>query len=137
MTGNPWWVEEVGVRHDDGPQVLKVHEAKTLLMDILNYYSDDIPDVPDVPSVLAKNEWLPMKCPFHEDTHASAGVNLYSLRFKCHACDARGDAIDLVMREECLNFKEALRWISVRWKPSKFYGASPEHRTSNGSEEED
>lgn len=41
----------------------------------------------------AKNGWVMAKCIFHEDTHASLGINAESGGFFCHACGARGGDI--------------------------------------------
>lgn len=38
----------------------------------------------------AKNGWVMAKCIFHDDTHASLGINVESGGFFCHACGARG-----------------------------------------------
>ena len=50
-----------------------------------------------------------VKCPFHEDTHASASVNLGEGVFKCFGCEASGDAIALLMTQEGMEFREAKR----------------------------
>ena len=33
--------------------------------------------------------WAACRCPFHEDTHASAAVNLKTGAFRCFACDEK------------------------------------------------
>ncbi len=56
------------------------------------------------------------RCPFHDDHHASAGVfegEDGTWRFKCHACDASGDVIDLVRRVRGLSFREAVAAMVV------------------------
>jgi CHC2 zinc finger len=55
--------------------------------------------------------WQPVRCPFHDDRHASASLNLHSNRFNCHACGVHGDALDLVMEEESLTLGEAAKWL--------------------------
>ena len=45
-------------------------------------------------------------CPFHEDRHPS--LRFKNNRFKCFACGASGDVIDLVMRYNNVGFKEAV-----------------------------
>ena len=47
--------------------------------------------------------------PFHEDRHPS--LHFKNNRFKCFACGASGDVIDLVMRYLNIGFKEAVGWI--------------------------
>jgi DNA primase len=50
-----------------------------------------------------------VKCPFHEDTHASASVNLDKGLFNCYGCAVAGDGIELLMDQEGLEFLEAKR----------------------------
>ena len=45
-------------------------------------------------------------CPFHEDRHPS--LHFKNNRFKCFACGASGDVIDLVQRYLNIGFKEAV-----------------------------
>jgi len=35
--------------------------------------------------------WRKIRCPFHPDKTASAGINFDEGRFKCHACGVAGD----------------------------------------------
>ena len=48
-------------------------------------------------------------CPFHEDRHPS--LHFKNNRFKCFACGASGNVIDLVMRYMNVSFKEAVEWM--------------------------
>ena len=48
-------------------------------------------------------------CPFHEDRHPS--LHFKNNRFKCFACGASGDVIDLVQRYLNVEFKEAVEWM--------------------------
>ena len=50
-------------------------------------------------------------CPFHGDRHPSLHFDVKRNRFKCFACGASGDVIDLVMRYLNIGFKEAVEWI--------------------------
>jgi DNA primase len=74
--------------------------------------------------------WRKIKCPFHEDGHASAGVNFKENRFKCHGCGVSGDTYDLIMHKEGGNYREAVQYaeaisltgnaaVSKRYTPSK------------------
>jgi hypothetical protein len=58
-----------------------------------------------------RNYWQPVRCPFHDDRHASASLSLGHQRFNCHACGVRGDAIDLVMEDQRITIKEAVAWL--------------------------
>ncbi|MBO7120192.1 MAG: hypothetical protein J6W03_07740 [Bacteroidaceae bacterium] len=51
-------------------------------------------------------------CPFHDDHHASLSFHIGRNTFRCFVCDAKGGAIDLVMRHLGKNFKEACQWLS-------------------------
>ena len=50
-------------------------------------------------------------CPFHNDKHPSLHFDLKKNRYKCFACGASGNVIDLVMRYNNIEFKEAINWI--------------------------
>lgn len=54
-----------------------------------------------------KNNML--RCPFHEDKTASLQVNPTQNKYKCHACDKKGDVIQFVQDYEKLNKHEALK----------------------------
>ena len=53
--------------------------------------------------------WETVKCPYHDDTTASASLNVELGAFNCHACGISGDAIKLIMQWEGLSFGEAVR----------------------------
>ena len=57
--------------------------------------------------------WRKIKCPFHADSHASAGVNFDENRFKCHACGVGGDVYDLIMYKEGGNYREAVKFAEA------------------------
>ena len=50
-----------------------------------------------------------LRCPFHEDNTASLQVNLLQNKYKCHACDKKGDVIQFVQDYEKLTKHEALK----------------------------
>jgi DNA primase len=54
-----------------------------------------------------KNNML--RCPFHDDNTASLQVNPTQNRYKCHACDKKGDVIQFVQDYEKLTKHEALK----------------------------
>jgi DNA primase catalytic core len=53
-----------------------------------------------------KNNML--RCPFHEDSTASLQVSFSQNKYKCHACDKKGDVIQFVQDYEKLTKHEAL-----------------------------
>lgn len=57
--------------------------------------------VPDRPG------WNKIKCPFHDDSHASAGVNTTENVFVCHGCGIKGDTYKIIMEKEGVSFREA------------------------------
>ena len=54
-----------------------------------------------------KNNML--RCPFHEDSTASLQVSFSQNKYKCHACDKKGDVIQFVQDYEKLTKYEALK----------------------------
>ena len=57
--------------------------------------------------------WRKIKCPFHADSHASAGINFEENRFKCHGCGVGGDVYDLIMHREGGNYSEAVKFAQT------------------------
>lgn len=66
---------------------------------ILEYYGAVVP---------TRSGWAKLKCPFHDDSHASAAVNLKDNIFKCHGCQYKGDAYAIIMLKEGVGFREAI-----------------------------
>lgn len=52
--------------------------------------------------------WQTVKCPFHDDRHASLSVNATHGGFCCHACHAKGDLMGFYMRMTGKDFKTAM-----------------------------
>ena len=55
------------------------------------------------------------KCPFHkggQEKNASMSLHVYTNRYKCFACDAKGNNIDLVMRTTNCSFMKAIEFIT-------------------------
>lgn len=72
---------------------------------------------PDIEAVLlragadtvpAGHGWRSMRCPFHEDSNASAAVNIDEGAFTCHACGVHGDAWALIMAADGCDFLAAV-----------------------------
>ena len=59
-------------------------------------------------SVRAGDGWIPVRCPFHGDSNASASVNPEFGKFKCHGCEVHGDAWDLIQTREGCTLQEAI-----------------------------
>ena len=78
---------------------MEIHEIKSklTLSEVLINYSLQ----PD------KNNML--RCPFHEDSTASLQVSFSQNKYKCHACDKKGDVIQFVQDYEKLTKHEALK----------------------------
>ncbi len=57
--------------------------------------------------------WQRMKCPYHDEAHASASVNRRLNAFKCHACGVQGDSIKLLKDQRGMSYPEALKAYSV------------------------
>lgn len=56
--------------------------------------------------------WRKMKCPFHDDSHASAAVNYDKNAFVCHGCGVKGDTYSLIMDRERVNYREAVQFAA-------------------------
>ena len=56
--------------------------------------------------------WRKMKCPFHDDSHASAAVNYDKNAFICHGCGIKGDTFSLIMDRERMNYREAVQFAA-------------------------
>ena len=52
-------------------------------------------------------------CPFHNDHHASLTFNLRKNTYRCFACGAHGDTIDLVRHLLYKDFREACLYLSA------------------------
>lgn len=77
-------------------------EDKHSIVDVLSYYGARIPH--------QGSGWIKIKCCFHDDSHASAAVNIERSMFKCFACDVSGDAYDIIMNREGVKFVEAVKF---------------------------
>jgi len=44
--------------------------------------------------------WQKIKCPFHSDSHASAGVSLGDNIFVCHGCGIKGNGFNIIKLHE-------------------------------------
>ena len=49
-----------------------------------------------------------IKCPFHDDKHASAGVNHRENLFNCLACGEGGNSLQIIARQEGVSVREAI-----------------------------
>jgi DNA primase len=72
---------------------------KHSIEDVIKHYGGKLP--------YGRNGWVKMRCCFHDDSHASAVINLQENVFKCFACDAQGDTYDIIMQQEGISFVKA------------------------------
>lgn len=112
MMVQPWWVESVGERAPKG-QRLDAGEIRQRLDRVLSHYhtrkNNRTTEI--VAPLVREDKWEKAQCPFHSDKRPSASLNWGKSRFRCHACDIGGDAIDIVMEQENLQFRQAMEWI--------------------------
>lgn len=54
--------------------------------------------------------WRKMRCPFHDDKHASAAINYDENKFKCHGCTVSGDIYNLIVYKEGGTYREAIKF---------------------------
>lgn len=74
--------------------------------------TDDLPDIVDVlkyygASINRTSGQVNVKCPFHNDSHASASFNTRQNIFNCFACGMQGNSIQIIARKEGCDIREA------------------------------
>jgi DNA primase len=73
------------------------HSIKTVLE---HYGAQNVPQ--------GRIGWVKIRCPFHQDTHASAVVNLKDNGFICFGCGVKGDTYSIIMLQEGVKYREAI-----------------------------
>ena len=76
-------------------------------------YSSDLPDIGRVlehyGATLTRTSGSgPMRCPFHDDRNASAGVNFGKNLFNCLACGVGGNSLQIIAHQEGVSVYEAI-----------------------------
>jgi DNA primase len=66
-------------------------------------------------TVTDRGGWTRIKCPLHDDTHASASANLDEQIFSCFTCDICGDSYTIIMAREKIGFKDAIQYGKTRF----------------------
>jgi hypothetical protein len=103
-----WWVKRGGVPlKKDKNLSIKTIKNHYRMTRVLRWYEWD-----EYNPHNNFHDWVPIRCPFHDDEHMSASLNASQDKFRCHACDIGGDVVDLVKEVE--GFKtitETLKWI--------------------------
>lgn len=92
------------------------------LEEVLHYYGARV--------LNGRGSWQKATCPLndHEDSSPSASVNLDAGKWNCFSCDNRGDALDIIERNEGLaGFSESLRFAKAN-----FGGSDPTVRDEPG-----
>ncbi|SRR6266446_5747101 len=77
-------------------------ERQPLIVTVLLYYG-----AKDRINQLASSRWQTINCPFHDDSHASARINVDLNAFKCNACPMSGDAVTLIQKKEGIDREKA------------------------------
>lgn len=60
-------------------------------------------------TVREREGWAKLRCPFHDDGHASATVNVEENAFNCFGCGVKGDTYSIIMEQERVGFREAVK----------------------------
>ena len=73
---------------------------------------NDLPDIVAVmqyygATVRRTSGQVNIKCPFHNDSHASASFNTRENIFNCFACGMQGNSIQIIARKEGVDNREA------------------------------
>ena len=76
------------------------------------YLVDDLPDIVAVlqhygASINRTSGQVNVKCPFHNDSHASASFNTRQNIFNCFACGMQGNSIQIIAKKEGCDIREA------------------------------
>ena len=76
------------------------------------YSVDDLPDIVSVlkhygANISRTTGQVNVKCPFHNDSHASASFNTRDNIFNCFACGVNGNSIQIVAKREGVDIREA------------------------------
>lgn len=53
--------------------------------------------------------WVKCLCPVHADEHPSASINFAENAFVCHGCGYKGTYASIIMNEEGVGYREAIR----------------------------
>ena len=69
------------------------------IKDIVNYYGGEVKE----------GKAASVKCVMHNDSRRSAVINTYDNLYFCHTCGNGGNAVNVVMAMENLEFKDALK----------------------------
>ena len=73
---------------------------------------DDLPDIVAVlkhygAHITRSSGQVNVKCPFHNDSHASASFNTRDNIFNCFACGMNGNSIQIIAKQERCDIREA------------------------------
>lgn len=73
---------------------------------------NDLPDIVEVlkhygANILRASGQVNIKCPFHNDSHASASFNTKNNIFNCFACGMQGNSIQIIAKQERCDIREA------------------------------
>ena len=74
------------------------------IADVLAHYGGSV-NVPE-------SGWRSIRCPWHDDTCASASVDLSRNAFVCHTCPIKGDPIGVIMMVEKIGYREACEFCT-------------------------
>lgn len=100
---------------------------------VLEYYGASVP---------IRRGWFGMKCPFHDDSHASASATRDDNAFCCFACQMKGDGYAIIMQKEGIKFREAINFAErifnqsgkvLPQRSTRGRGLSRRTRDNNGS----
>ena len=67
--------------------------SELTIEDVLEHYGADLTRTEEY-------KWSKIKCPFHDDSVASASVYIEQGTFSCHGCDVYGDVLNTIARAE-------------------------------------
>jgi DNA primase len=67
-----------------------------------------------------KGNYYVGRCPFHPDKTASFFVYKNNYKFVCFGCGAKGDILDYICKARDIPFSQAVKYLNIEHKRSKF-----------------
>ncbi len=102
--GQAWYVEDEQAYEEHQSLVIRRRRARRKMESVMRAL--DVKLNGDIFSA-----WQAVKCPFHDDRHASASVNLQKQFFRCHGCEVYGDALRIVEVGKGWDEEKTVTWI--------------------------
>lgn len=108
MTEPPEKHRELRRRGNQGKDAISQIKQSWPVLNVLEALQPDV-----MSSLTGSGRWRSGLCPFHDDNRRSFWIDTERNIFGCHACDAHGDAINLVAMSYGVGVRDAIQGIMV------------------------